>query len=536
MSLAALDGRVFDVVVIGGGIIGASSAREAAAAGHSVLLVEKDDFASGATSRSSRLLHCGLRYFEAPNPVRHFARHPHRLVTALRMARQAMRARHEIVTTSGARTTPLDFHFPIYDDGPYAPWQADLAFHVLGSMAPKDVPLDYRRLALSEALEIPIVAALGRRDRLLSVARFTEYQFDWPERLCIDAVLDAEALGAVALNATIATLGGVLGDARAVALRDRDGGTAEVRARRVLAMAGAWIDQVLQGARADVPRKVLGTKGAHIVVRLPDAYRRQGITTVNSAGEPFYCIAWHDLHYIGPTETVHDGDPDEVRTDAADLDFILAETAALFPGLGIGRESVLGTWAGIRPLTHDPVHSKGNRARRLHDLAADGLPGVYAMTAGPVMTHRDAGREVAARLASDLPPSGAAATLRYAPHLPEENSNTLPLAGGVPGYAQADIRTAVTREHASDLMGVLYRRSGIGWRHRFTDDELSRAADTMAAALRWSPERRAAEIARFRAETERLFGIPGGCAAADAATMPPTAGANAGESLHGGPP
>src|SRR5690606_35197404 len=130
---------------------------------------------------------------------------------------------------------------------------------------------------------------------------------------------------------------------------------------------------------------------AHIVVRLPERYRRQGISTLNSEGEPFYCIPWHDLHYIGPTETPFDGDPEDIRTDKQDLAFLLSETASLFPGLNVTAKDVLRTWAGMRTLTYDQANPKGNRSRRQHDLSADGLPGVYAMTAAPIMSHRGAG-------------------------------------------------------------------------------------------------------------------------------------------------
>lgn len=507
-TLGALDGRVFDVVIIGAGVVGASSAREAAAAGYSVLLVDKGDFAAGSSSRSSRLLHCGLRYFEAPAPVRYFARHPGRFLTALRMARQAMRERRELVLTTGARVRPIDFFFPLYDDGPYTPWQADLAFRLLGRLAPRDVPLGYRQLPRAEAVKAPMVAALGRLDHLRSAARFVEYQFDWPERLCIDAVLDAEAAGAVVLNYTEAALGEVSGDTRKVTLKTREGGQAEVGARRVMAMAGIWIDRVLGTSGARPGRKIFGTKGAHVVLRLPDRYRGQGISTINSHGEPFYCIPWHDLHYIGPTETPYDGDPDDIRVDAADLDFILSETDALFPGLGVTRDKVLRTWAGVRPLTYDPAHPKGNRSRVLHDLGAEGLPGVYAMTAGPIMTHRGSGREVTATLRAGLHPSGRPQTLDYAPHLPVADSNTLRIADGA-DYTLADVRKAVRHEHARTLMGVLNRRSGVGLRHFFSDGELAGVADVMAEELGWSETEKRQETARFRRQTDRLFGIPG---------------------------
>ncbi len=507
-DLAALDGRTFDVVIVGGGIIGASSAREAAAAGYSVLLAEKDDFASGSTSRSSRLLHCGLRYFEAPQPMRYFARHPGRFLTSLRMARAAMRERREMVLTAPQRVRPIDFFFPIYEDGPYSPWQTDLAFGLLNRLAPNDVPLDYQRLSHDAALAHPIVAALARHNQLKAAARFTEYQFNWPERVCIDAILDAEDAGATTLNYTHATLGDAQGGVRKVTLEGRSGTRAQVGARRVMTMAGIWIDRVLGSSGQKAQRRIFGTKGAHIVIQLPDQYRGQGITTINSAGEPFYCIPWHDHHYIGPTETAYDGDPDDIHVDAADMEFLLSETAALFPGLNVTRASVLRTWAGVRPLTYDPAHPKGNRSRVLHDLGQDGLDGVYAMTAAPVMSHRDAGREVTRKLQASLAPGGQSRVLDYAPRMPMENANSPRIAPGI-DYTIADVRGAVLYEHARTLMGVLYRRSGAGLRHDFTHNEAASVADVMAEELGWTGTKRAEELARFVAQTERLFGLPG---------------------------
>lgn len=504
-----LAGRVFDVVVIGGGIQGTSAAREAAAAGYSVLLVEKDDFASGASSRSSRLLHCGLRYFEAPAPFRYFLQHPGRFMAAYRMARQAMLARREIVLTTSQRVVPLTFAFPVYRDGPYTPFQVDIAFKMLSRMAPSDVPLNYRQLKGEAARSNPMVAALGRQQDLVSAAQFTEYQFNWPERLCVDAVLDARQLGAEVLNYTEASIGPLHDDMRIVSLHGLNGAAVEVKARRVLTMAGVWIDKVLRKAKPDMPRKIFGTKGAHIVIRLPEKYRRHGVSTINSVGEPFYCIPWHDLHYIGPTETPFDGDPDRVHTDADDLEFILDETASLFPGLNVTKADVVSTWAGVRPLTYNEDFPKGDRARTLHDLSSDGMPGVLAMTAGPIMSHRLSGREVIQRLKGEITPSGTPGALTYAPHLPLENTNTKPLADTDTDYHLADVRQAVQHEQARSLFDVLYRRTGLGWRHKFDDEELSAVADLMAEELSWPKERRDMEIEKFRNETERLFGVPG---------------------------
>lgn len=506
-KLAALEGRVFDVVVIGGGAVGCSTAREAAAAGYSVLLVEKGDFASGSSSRSSRLLHCGLRYFEAPNPVRYFMRHPGRFLTSLSMARQGMRERREMVLTSPERVRPIDFCFPIYSGGPYRPWQVDMAFGLLKRLAPNDVPLDYSRLNKRDALERPMVAALANRDQLEGAARFTEYQFNWPERICIDAVLDAEDAGAVALNYTEARLGEMQDGVRTVKLRSQGGAEATVHGRRIMAMSGIWIDKVLAGLEKPASRKIFGTKGGHIVIRLPEKYRGQGISTINSRGEPFYCIPWYDFHYIGPTETPYEGDLDDIRVNKDDLEFLLSETAALFPGLGVTREKVIRTWAGVRPLTYDPAHPKGNRSRELHDLGREGLDGVYAMTAAPVMSHRDAGRQATETLRKSLAPSGEGRRLDYRPRLPIENANSQPIAQGA-DYTLADVRHAVRAEHARSLLGVLFRRSGVGLRHMFSDEEIARVAEEMGRELGWSDAARQEEIDRYKRDVDRLYGVP----------------------------
>src|SRR6516225_11929866 len=113
MLEAGLSDKRYDVAIIGGGINGASAAQHLAAAGYNVLLIEKGDFGSGATSRSSRLLHCGLRYLAPGRSILDFVVHPSRLATALRMARQAMQARTDLVKTSPARTRPMQFCFPI---------------------------------------------------------------------------------------------------------------------------------------------------------------------------------------------------------------------------------------------------------------------------------------------------------------------------------------------------------------------------------------------------------------------------------------
>ncbi|MDH3741944.1 MAG: FAD-dependent oxidoreductase, partial [Hyphomicrobiales bacterium] len=490
-KLTSLDGQRFDVVIIGAGINGASSAQHLAAAGYSVLLVDKGDFGSGSTSRSSRLLHCGLRFFETPRPLLDFALAPGKLAVALRMARASMEMRGEIVRDSAERLRKFTMLFPVLEDLPYSGWQLDLAFRLLGRYGPRDVPLDYRRLDAREGAALPFIGQLADTAQLASVGSYTEYMFDWPERLCIDAVLDAERMGAVVRNHTQATLGERKDGVWNVHLNGD--GTATVRAPIVLNMAGIWIDTVNGAATASPRRLILGTKGSHIVVKLPDAFKDYGMATINSVGEPHYVLpSQGGYHHIGPTETVYEGDLDAIKVDAPDRAFLLGETARILPGLELTEADIVYTWAGVRPLGFDAAYPKGKRSVEIHDLGPDGLPGVHALTAGPIMTHRTAGREMTQAVSRLIAPSGPPQQADYTPRGFPDNPNSPPLVAGDPRVKLSDLAHAATDEHAMTLADILISRTGAIYHTRLSEDDLKRAAQAVSVHLGWD-----------RAETDR---------------------------------
>jgi glycerol-3-phosphate dehydrogenase len=503
MTLSPLQDTVFDVAVIGGGINGASAAQQLAAAGYRTLIVEKGDFGSGSTARSSRLLHCGLRYLAPGRSLFEFVRHPGRFVEALRMARQAMHARYDIVNTSPSSVNRMQFCFPIYRGDRYRGWQLDAAFKILSTLGPAGLPLDYERLAPEAAARRPLLRWLRDADSLDSVAVFREYQLDWPERICMDAVLEAERLGAVARNYTLARLiSHDRSDGWSIGLRDVLTVEPEirVRAKLVLNMAGIWIDDVSRTANPSAGRKVLKTKGCHIVVRLPEECRGYGIATLNGKQEPFYCIPWHDLHYFGPTETVYDGDCDRILVTEDEIAWIIGEANRLLPPLKLTRADVISTWAGVRPLTYDSTVPAGRRSREIHDLGADGLPDVFAMTAGPVMTHRSAGRELVGRIKERLAPSGCERERSYTPS-PLRFTRDRVVSVDRLGPAQwAALASHVEGEHAVSLTDVLFRRTGVAWRRQLSDEEVRQAASAIGAQLGWASHQIEAEIEKYQAE------------------------------------
>ena len=508
VAIDKLDKESFDICVIGAGVNGASAAQHLAAAGYNVLLVEKGDYGSGTSSRSSRLLHCGLRYFAPGASIFEFVLHPSRAKTALRMARLAMEARRQVVKTAPERTRALNFHFPMWRDSVYKPWQMATALNILAAMAPRDVPLNHRMITPAEARNIPPVNGLRDWGSLKAIGAFTEYQFEWPERLCVDAVLDAQRLGATVRNYTATTTLRRLDRAWEVGLSDGfSGKIATITARIVLNMAGIWIDNVNAVSAEPPPRKILGTKGIHIMVQLPPECADNGIVTFNRLNEPLYCIPWRGMHYFGPTEAVYEGNIDDIRAEDDEIERLLAESNYLLPGLNIKRSEILFTWAGVRPLTYDPALPMGKRSREIHDLSAAGMPDMFAMTAGPIMTHRSAGTELVSVVKKRLKPSRPAKPVDYSARRYPDHQNSPPLLDDWTEAKLSDLAYAARHEHAMGLVDLMFRRVGAGWTKTMGYKDAEKAARTVADVYGWDAEKTKQEAEAYRAYLKRMHAV-----------------------------
>lgn len=480
----------FDVVVIGGGINGTSALRELARAGYSVLLAEAEDLGAGASGRSSRMLHCGLRYLESPKPVKNALRHPVRFVRALRMARDAMRARAELSQDETVETRAIELSFPVWRDGPFQRWQLDAGLRLLGLLGPTEPPLDRMVLDADAARAHPIGRHLRDQSRLRGMVSFREYLFEAPERLCVENVLEAEACGADIRVMTRARLRARDSDGAWRVALDGLRSSGEVRARVVLNMAGSWADDVGTFGK----RLIRGTKGAHIILRLPEGFADRGIATLHRGGHPFYGLPLgQGRFYFGPTETPFEGDARQAHADQEDIAFLLAEANHLLPGLGLTIKDVEQCWAGVRPLTDDPARPMGARERRVHDLAQQGFQNVLAMTAGPVMSHRSGGRQMLREVKGRISP----ATQGDATGRPKVSRANHPPA-----------RFAVTHEHAPDLYAVLTRRTGAIWRGLVSREEAARVAEEVAPLFGWTEAERDAQVDAFLARQETEFCVP----------------------------
>jgi len=388
-ELSELADKSYDVTVVGAGINGAGAAQQLVAEGYRVLIIDKGDFSGGATSKSSRILHCGLRHLAPGKSIWEFVFNPKKFFLACHNARKSMIARSDISSSMKELVRPFRFCFPIYKDSSYRAWQVDIAFKLLWLLGPRDNPLEYKRYTGKSLDEIPFKQWFRDPESLQGVSVFKDYQFISAERLVVDTIRDAAQMGATVRNYTALQQSKQLGDAWQLTLKDvLNSEEVTLTTKMILNVTGPWGDQVNQKIKSVVPHKVIGLKGAHIVVKLPEEFSEWGTMVINRANEPMYIMPWHGMHYIGLNRTPYDGDPDEVKATEQEAEWLLGEINYVFPQLNLQRQDILYSYAGIQPVTFDAKDPQGSREVVVHDLAQEGLPNVLMLTGGPIMTYR----------------------------------------------------------------------------------------------------------------------------------------------------
>ena len=212
------------------------------------------------------------------------------------------------------------------------------------------------------------------------------------------------------------------------------------------------------------------------------------------------------MHYFGPTETVYEGIY-YIRAEDDEIDSLLAESNHLLPSLRIKRSDILFTWAGVRPLSYDPALPMGKRSRDVHDLTDAGMPGVYAMTAGPVMTHRSAGTEMVELLQGRLRPSRTRQPVNYSARKFPENQNSPPVVADWTDAKLADLVFAARHEHATNFADLMFRRVGAGWTKTMGYAAADKAADAVASVYGWDAARTKKEADAYRQYLDRMHQV-----------------------------
>lgn len=487
--------QTFDVLVIGGGIIGASASHHAASAGYRTLLVEQGDYASGTSSRTSRMQNCGFMYFfEAHQSLLKFMLRPRRLLSALELARRTMRDRGDFVRTSPDRVRKVDFYIPFDEQGKVTRLRMWTAAHLLQLMGGPAVSLEPVFIRAKDAPSDPVLSLLREQERKRGGFRFSEYQYNWPERIVIDTILKARAAGLDARNYTkVVALVHQSGFWNATL--EHAGQTYTVKAKAIINAAGAWVDHVTQLSDHQAIPINSGAKGVNLLVRLPHRLKGCGLETVTSRGTPFFLMPWGDYHYLGPADAPADAALTEFRATDAEINEILVEANKLFAKVQLSRADVIYSWAGVRPRTlskHEPL---GSMEVREHDLSTAHRPAFLAFTGGLIMTHRDAGRRLLRLLRRHVLPSGKPMLIDYKlKSQPDEDT-----------VNAVSVRRAIVDEQAITLADILRRRLSVGWAADLGLGVAERASRLAAEVLGWSEIQRRQQLEDYRAEVQYNF-------------------------------
>lgn len=485
---ARLEGGVFDLAIIGAGITGAGIARDAALRGLSVALVEAQDYAAGTSSRSSKMIHGGLRYLAQGDVA---------LVRESASERQVLRR----IAPHLARLTP--FVIPTTSLAMQAKLRAALwSFEKLGAVPAAEGHEVWNLTELARR------EPLLRRDRLNGAVAYPEFLTD-DARLTLANVRSAAAAGAVVLNhARVERLVEEGGRATGLLVRSTLAGEdrgAHLRARVIVNAAGPWVDGIRALAAGDGAPRLAISKGIHLV--LPRARLPVGSTLILRAPDKrsIFAVPRGDFTYLGTTDQFHPGVDYWPEIGRGDIDYLLRATEAALEGPRLRDADIVSLWAGIRPLIGEAGKKATEVSRK--DEMWTGPSGVIAIAGGKLSAYRAmaarivdvvAGRldrRLAACATADLPLPGGERMIAGDDRLDRLYGTEAAAIRAAGGDVAAEAAHAVRHEGAATLEDYWVRRSARAWFDRGAGrDALAPAADSMAALLGWNADRRRSEI------------------------------------------
>ncbi|MFT4686101.1 MAG: glycerol-3-phosphate dehydrogenase [Neolewinella sp.] len=387
-KFAKLSTHKFDLVVIGGGITGAGVALDAASRGLDVLLIERNDFASGTSSKSTKLIHGGLRYLKNLE------------VGLVREVGQERAVVHDIAPHL---VRPEKMLLPLIEGGSLGKLTTSMALWVYDFLA--DVEGDDKRVMLSKEETINY-EPLIRTDILTGGGFYAEYRTD-DARLTIENVKTAERHGATALNYTEATdfVYDDKGIITAVVCHDRFTNEAiTVQTKNVISCTGPWVDELRGVDRSMTERHVFLSKGVHIVVARERLPLKHAVYFDVEDGRMFFAIPRLRCTYIGTTDTPYKGDPNAIPTYVEDVTYLLKGTNAIFPTADLKIGDVESSWAGVRPLIFEEGKDASEMSRK--DEIFESKSGLLSIAGGKLTGYRKMAERVVDRVGNQMKEHG----------------------------------------------------------------------------------------------------------------------------------
>lgn len=541
------------VLIIGGGINGVGLFRELALQGVDVLLVEKSDFCAGTSAASTRIIHGGLRYLENGE---------------FRLVREALVERNRLLANAPHTVKPLPTTIPIFS------WTKGTVFAAKKFLGFSDKPGDRgallikigltlydwfsgRQCALSRHRFMSRGAAFTQRPQLnpaiICTATYYDAQITYPERLCLELILDSEGLSPQARALNYVRVVGAEGNA--VILRDEIGGqNLTVRPQIVVNATGAWIDFTNRAMRRET-QFIGGTKGSHLVINHQELYNAtKGEMLYFATPEGRICIFYPfgDKVIAGSTDIPVD-DPETAVCDQDEEAYILDSIRHVFPSIRVDRSHIVFRFCGVRPLPRSSAATTGQISRDHHCALTPPGDGVkfpiYSLIGGKWTTFRAFAEQVTDQIlpilgktrqtkSENLPIGGGK---NYPQNDAEretwitENGQGLPKervqvllqrygtrAGEViafitaasdsplvhhPGYSRRELQFLATYERVVHLDDLILRRTLMGILGELDGDLLEELAHVVAPVLNWSPDQMQAEIERAKQIFRMIHGV-----------------------------
>jgi len=521
-NLDRLRDETFDVLVVGGGIVGAGVARDAACRGLRTALVERGDFASGTSGKTSRLIHGGLRYLRSYR---------------VGLVRQSVRERDLLLKRAPSLVHPLAFVIPAYRGRRPGALLLRFGLFLYDFLSRgKTVP---RRVWLAAD------ATVEREPRLSSdaLAGAGIYFDAWTDdaRLVLAVVKDAAEAGACVANYTEVVE--LLHDegGRVVGARLRDvieNRTLDARARIAVNATGVWLDRLR--APRGIPT-IRATKGIHIFLPRTKVGNRHALAlTAPRDGRIVFVLPWNELALVGTTDTDYGGDADHVVPNAADVAYLLDVVNSAFPQARVTTDDVVSAYAGLRPLLRNRrADARESDISREHAIFEDN-DGLISVAGGKLTTHRSMAEDVIDLVSARLerttatptkerplgPPTHPLADFttmgfdeasalhlqaRFAPEQVRRHLEAPRARDRIVddlAHVWVEVEVAIHEEMAMTLVDVLVRRLGLFYEAR--DQALGVAdevAERMAETLGWDPSRveRETRLYRERVAEHRKF-------------------------------
>lgn len=376
--IASLRQVSYDLLVIGGGITGAGIALDAASRGYSVALVEMQDFAAGTSSRSTKLVHGGLRYLKQ---------------LEVKIVAETGREREIVYRNSRNITKSRPMLLPIYKNGTFGKYSTSAGLLVYDLLA--GVKKSERREMLSKT-ETLALEPLLKEKHLKGGGHYAEYQTD-DARLTIETMKRAAEKGALCINylkceqfnfENQKTVGAVLRD-------ELSGERFSVAADLIINAAGPWVNDVQSKVKHKQEKELYITKGVHIVADQSIFPLRQAVYFDHSDGRMLFAIPRGNKTYIGTTDTFYDGDKKHPTASEEDIQYIIKAVNEIFPSVRLQRSDIESTWAGIRPLIAEKGKSASEISRK--DEIWEPVPGLVTIAGGKLTGYRQMAETVVDR-------------------------------------------------------------------------------------------------------------------------------------------